>query len=171
MGHRATDNAAGSPPRRRGTLRSVLIASSHTRFTPAQAGNTRSGRPSRPHPSVHPRAGGEHNSGPPSINTTTGSPPRRRGTHASLKACPLAYRFTPAQAGNTISRKSRTMQSPVHPRAGGEHENKIMNLEQFTGSPPRRRGTHRSGPGPFGDRRFTPAQAGNTFRVHVLTAS
>ena len=50
----------------------------------------------------------------------------------------------PALAGNTLSALIGRRRSPVHPRAGGEHETPHELDEIKAGSSPRRRGTRGS---------------------------
>ena len=91
-----------------------------------------------------------------------GSSPRRRGTPLDQPVLIVDQRFIPAQAGNTDPSYTRTVCTPVHPRAGGEHRTRLSLPPSASGSSPRRRGTpppQRHGDGPD---RFIPAQAGNT---------
>ena len=83
---------AGSSPRGRGTH--AVSVSPNPHRIPARAGNTGVS-------SVHPRAGGEHQSW-------------------SRPAPGEVPRFIPARAGNTWTDASGRRR-PVHPRAGGEH--------------------------------------------------
>ena len=156
----------GSSPRRRGTRARHDTRIHRDRFIPAQAGNTaasgrRSGRPS-----VHPRAGGEHNMIETYTVSADGSSPRRRGTHSARRQSPIVTRFIPAQAGNTIPTGKLGERRTVHPRAGGEHEHGTIRGFIATGSSPRRRGTRIDEPGREHHGRFIPAQAGNTIGAH-----
>ena len=58
---------------------------------------------------------------------------------------------------------------PVHPRAGGEHEEHDLEVYSECGSSPRRRGTRGGDERGCGSRRFIPAQAGNTPRARRLS--
>ncbi|AHJ68822.1 Hypothetical protein GbCGDNIH2_7191 [Granulibacter bethesdensis] len=55
--------SGGSSPRRRGTQRRPIIQDRRCRFIPAQAGNTLATRAFITAAPVHPRAGGEHDTG------------------------------------------------------------------------------------------------------------
>ncbi|ABI62267.1 Hypothetical protein GbCGDNIH1_1369 [Granulibacter bethesdensis CGDNIH1] len=72
------------------------------------------------------------------------------------------YRFIPAQAGNTSVCILCSLVIPVHPRAGGEHPVVTPVSRAMIGSSPRRRGTRRTQHQYLAQRRFIPAQAGNT---------
>ena len=115
--HRAADRpctgSAGSSPRGRGTRHAGTVLRE----------------------SVHPRAGGEHwaadrEHGRLRIPARAGNTSRSRGPSAR-------HRFIPARAGNTAAGLPRRGCIPVHPRAGGEHYERI-------------------------GMRFIPARAGNT---------
>ncbi|APH59716.1 Hypothetical protein GbCGDNIH7_1372 [Granulibacter bethesdensis] len=134
-------------------------------FLPAQAGNTSKALVTRISMPVHPSAGGEHFNELQSFGENTGSSPRRRGTHISSLACSYNIRFIPAQAGNTCQRTADTKLSPVHPRAGGEHDPLRDSPVRRVGSSPRRRGTHSLPLMWHQISRFIPAQAGNTLRI------
>ena len=154
--------AAGSPPRRRGTLPTRGSPLRRGRFTPAQAGNTFWSLLVKVFIAVHPRAGGEHVIDLRGRQPVDGSPPRRRGTPLWVSSLWVVERFTPAQAGNTAALGGKEVAESVHPRAGGEHNTWPRTVSLAIGSPPRRRGTlciHRARALSL---RFTPAQAGNT---------
>ena len=92
----------------------------------------------------------------------SGSSPRRRGTQCAHLPILRLHRFIPAQAGNTNHHIRRLVRRPVHPRAGGEHGLHHRRRARQLGSSPRRRGTQLGQLRPLVDRRFIPAQAGNT---------
>ena len=154
----------GSSPRGRGTLRSGAPGAAVYRFIPARAGNTRGCRPASGRTPVHPRAGGEHIAGVPSLSDFSGSSPRGRGTPGYGAESLDRPRFIPARAGNTTATGSSASAVSVHPRAGGEHALAAPGEVSSDGSSPRGRGTpprvRRSGWG----HRFIPARAGNTGR-------
>ena len=157
---------SGSSPRRRGTHPVLECPIPIDRFIPAQAGNTRArGTPKHSSP-VHPRAGGEHRSVERHCFRDIGSSPRRRGTLRPLWEQLSLLRFIPAQAGNTPKIKILSIWSPVHPRAGGEHLRVQSQSDPRTGSSPRRRGTPSNRDLLRLNRRFIPAQAGNTRQRH-----
>ena len=94
--------------------------------------------------------------------TTIGSSPRGRGTRKwGFERAPC-QRFIPARAGNTCSRSPTASASPVHPRAGGEHEPPAWPLHNQNGSSPRGRGTPFASYALSPTYRFIPARAGNT---------
>ena len=96
-----------------------------------------------------------------------GSSPRGRGTRRTLSYPVDCARFIPARAGNTTPKGRRRSFTPVHPRAGGEHEDGASKRISQCGSSPRGRGTpdlSLSGIFPF---RFIPARAGNTRSCRV----
>ena len=111
---------------------------------------------------VHPRAGGEHRLSISGQIAIIGSSPRGRGTRALLVDEPVQPRFIPARAGNTPACASTTRCSPVHPRAGGEHELASYEQGRGIGSSPRGRGTPANKVHALQSHRFIPARAGNT---------
>ncbi len=155
----------GSSPRLRGTRLLCLQPFLQQRFIPAPAGNTIvEGANGIPVP-VHPRACGEHAVSAQHGPIGLGSSPRLRGTLFRGRAVSVPGRFIPAPAGNTGTHAVCGCQSPVHPRACGEHGLAGIVYQQEPGSSPRLRGT----PG-ISDRngsryRFIPAPAGNTADV------
>ena len=112
--------AAGSSPRKRGTVLKFVLARLATRFIPAQAGNrslrTRNALPV----AVHPRASGEQSFRLLAPVMAPGSSPRKRGTDQPVVDLDQHLRFIPAQAGNRSSWSRRPPRSAVHPRASGE---------------------------------------------------
>ena len=158
----STRSTTGSSPRRRGTPGIGIDQLLKLRFIPAQAGNTAPDRQGPRRRTVHPRAGGEHPRCQVARWGPYGSSPRRRGTPIELAPGVVEHRFIPAQAGNTSSRRSLAWSRPVHPRAGGEHQIRVVYHPRISGSSPRRRGTRPRRPPASARRRFIPAQAGNT---------
>ena len=154
----------GSSPRGRGTLLPRAAPYLDDRFIPARAGNTYAPAGPLPDKPVHPRAGGEHFSGIPSICSRTGSSPRGRGTLWRVAGSPGPNRFIPARAGNTDRQRGRHVPDPVHPRAGGEHSRPTSYCARGTGSSPRGRGTPVRLDQQVRGGRFIPARAGNTCR-------
>ncbi len=71
-------------------------------------------------------------------------------------------RITPAHAGNTWSRLSRSLVSGDHPRTCGEHYTYDLNGKRCKGSPPHMRGTPASEAAAEKPAGITPAHAGNT---------
>ena len=92
-----------------------------------------------------------------------GSSPQARGTPPNNPPSRLNPRFIPAGAGNTKaapgSRPSRT----VHPRRRGEHTGSGVQEDFGYGSSPQARGTLHGIGQSYGNCRFIPAGAGNTF--------
>ena len=152
----------GSSPRGRGTRALRRGGAGVTRFIPARAGNTRSRFRSAVRQSVHPRAGGEHYSLIDKVGREYGSSPRGRGTLDTRPGPRRSCRFIPARAGNTTPPSAPGTASPVHPRAGGEHQARFEPLSRAAGSSPRGRGTREVSVVVTGIFRFIPARAGNT---------
>ena len=118
---RRASSLAGSSPRARGTLCSLVCWSAPRRFIPACAGNTaRTIRP-RPWATVHPRVRGEHCWSTLISAQVYGSSPRARGTLRTAPASRRACRFIPACAGNTVTGYCPHGAPAVHPRVRGEH--------------------------------------------------
>ena len=152
----------GSSPRGRGTPLGGRFLRAEHRFIPARAGNTTHCRRNRTRSAVHPRAGGEHNPAGYGALKARGSSPRGRGTLLCHPSLSPSCRFIPARAGNTQPAAEFSRESPVHPRAGGEHFGKNVGLEDYIGSSPRGRGTRFSKLLDLVVARFIPARAGNT---------
>ena len=160
--HRRLLRLVGSSPRVRGTLALATRLALTQRFIPARAGNT-SGQVSEPCMSaVHPRACGEHASTLAGISPSVGSSPRVRGTPDGSSLTDCRTRFIPARAGNTMTARTRSCRSTVHPRACGEHLHAIAHDVRAIGSSPRVRGTRPDHGRHVRPRRFIPARAGNT---------
>ena len=136
----------GSAPRSRGTREQRQEDLNIIRFSPALAGNTRTGTAHPPRRAVQPRARGEHPRSPRCSVSLVGSAPRSRGTR---------WRDSKLRR-----------QHAVQPRARGEHSSAASTGVDCTGSAPRSRGTR----GSFGHLRaqirFSPALAGNTSTGH-----
>ena len=135
--------AGGSSPRMRGTLLAQLIPNLVHRFIPAHAGNTGTSGSCRRATPVHPRACGEHQQQLQFHRDYRGSSPRMRGTRDRARDRDAGNRFIPAHAGNTASRKATGATSAVHPRACGEHAERLGREPRGFGSSPRMRGTPR----------------------------
>ena len=131
--------ADGSSPRGRGTRTGSAFDDALHRFIPARAGNTLPRGRARAGRAVHPRAGGEHTSAVAVAPVLIGSSPRGRGTPPSRQRRALSDRFIPARAGNTRLHPRLLSQSPVHPRAGGEHAEGHSACQADIGSSPRGR--------------------------------
>ena len=131
----------GSSPRGRGTYRHLRQRRHRHRFIPARAGNICPIRRRGPVPSVHPRAGGEHEGHRVPPLAQAGSSPRGRGTCLSTHRTRAYLRFIPARAGNIATAGTPWRRNPVHPRAGGEHRSRRRSASERYGSSPRGRGT------------------------------
>ncbi len=151
----------GSSPRLRGTSRPAIVIGVGLRFIPAPAGNI--GRPScwPIHPSVHPRACGEHLGCRRRSCAAVGSSPRLRGTFCYQGLERHYLRFIPAPAGNIGDPRENATIATVHPRACGEHSRIVLVEVVYLGSSPRLRGTFGHQADEFLHRRFIPAPAGN----------
>ena len=93
----------GSSPRGRGKQRVGTAAADMVGFIPARAGKTRASSTPLRASAVHPRAGGENNSGPTRRSARMGSSPRGRGKRCGSHDQPPCLRFIPARAGKTLS--------------------------------------------------------------------
>ena len=90
----------GSPPRVRGTARTLLLAPKSWRITPACAGNSLLRCGSSAFARDHPRVCGEQRTKIFQRVIRAGSPPRVRGTGNTLVRPSGQGRITPACAGN-----------------------------------------------------------------------
>jgi len=132
------------------------------RFIPARAGNTLLVANQYGLSPVHPRASGEHYQRRYLSDRARGSSPRERGTQHPYHDADALRRFIPARAGNTMALTIGMMESPVHPRASGEHDIAGSVDHDNGGSSPRERGTPLAASHPSEIARFIPARAGNT---------
>ena len=94
-----------------------------------------------------------------------GSPPRVRGTGFRLVISPMAFRITPACAGNSKLFYALNRQILDHPRVCGEQHTLATTAGGAGGSPPRVRGTVNGLYQSYYRMRITPACAGNSFCV------
>ncbi|OAZ75828.1 hypothetical protein SRCM100623_00345 [Acetobacter pasteurianus] len=163
----------GSSPRVRGTPSVLDNGSRVARFIPACAGNTLAYSEIVKGFPVHPRVCGEHEGQAVVSNHVGGSSPRVRGTLRDGKAVASITRFIPACAGNTKTRLIRSRVFSVHPRVCGEHKCCASLCQCTRGSSPRVRGTLAFKKKTWGQKRFIPACAGNTWQplrhVHLTT--
>ena len=95
-------SARGSSPRLRGTELPGTNSNGVFRFIPAPAGNGSLITASTKSAAVHPRACGERYSSSLSLDSSTGSSPRLRGTVPSVVYAHDGKRFIPAPAGNGL---------------------------------------------------------------------
>ena len=92
---------------------------------------------------------------------TPGSSPHARGTQCSIVRTRQNPRFIPACAGNATFQDLADVYMSVHPRMRGERLARPTPHQQYPGSSPHARGTHRERPSLAAHRRFIPACAGN----------
>ncbi len=151
----------GSPPRVRGTVLRLRNRHHITRITPACAGNRNHGGRLWLWGWDHPRVCGEQTRPAAAILSTSGSPPRVRGTVQNILTKHIIHGITPACAGNRSRPllKYRALQD--HPRVCGEQVSPCSPCGPFMGSPPRVRGTDRANLQILGRYGITPACAGN----------
>ena len=160
----------GSSPRLRGTQSERHRRRRGLGIIPALAGNTTHPNRATRAKWDHPRACGEHVMNTATDPLVVGSSPRLRGTHRGGRRSVVPTGITPALAGNTRCRPTRSRRAGDHPRACGEHRSSMSLHPAAVGSSPRLRGTrHRCGrqcqrPG------IIPALAGNTRNAMAGTA-
>ena len=151
----------GSAPRVRGTVLRPGASAELRRFSPACAGNGRTGPARHPPSTVQPRVCGERELQEHAKWGEDGSAPRVRGTDLKGTGERGMGRFSPACAGNGSNPALTTISSPVQPRVCGERLESAAWISCGPGSAPRVRGTvrYRLRQRPRG--RFSPACAGN----------
>ncbi len=71
-----------------------------------------------------------------------GAPPRGRGRLRAVREAIAALRSTPAWAGTTERRCSRSCRAAEHPRVGGDDLTEAHVAPELVGAPPRGRGRH-----------------------------
>ena len=138
------------------------LAGNIMRITPADAGKTAAVANQTTTARDHPRGCGENTAIAASMPINIGSPPRMRGKPINWLSVAVSYRITPADAGKTRAKRTKTMPPQDHPRGCGENAPARSSSSPTQGSPPRMRGK------PFAPRRYhyrvgiTPADAGKT---------
>ena len=98
-------NALGSPPHMRGTVVSSDSSRGKIGITPAHAGNSGCLYGKFNLPKDHPRTCGEQIFRATEMQLQKGSPPHMRGTDIPPELSSMAYRITPAHAGNSNPRE------------------------------------------------------------------
>ena len=121
----------GSPPLARGIQGGAEIDAHGGRITPACAGNTYSILVSNDNDLDHPRLRGEYQRRLYLLYYEKGSPPLARGILVVDENTGIAYRITPACAGNTLSALTNFALIRDHPRLRGEYTKKIPYLQPF----------------------------------------
>ena len=152
----------GSSPRVRGTDRITHRAHARHRFIPACAGNSLTYLQLWRVPTVHPRVCGEQKLGNQLRRYVFGSSPRVRGTVFPSAQLVDRGRFIPACAGNRHRRRWGFPHETVHPRVCGEQCNNGIQIDPYSGSSPRVRGTGSPHLVGYCRKRFIPACAGNS---------
>ena len=99
---------------------------------------------------------------------TEGSPPPVRGILSCNNRCSVKNGLTPACAGNTACSLMKWVIPWAHPRLCGEYSLSQYRNMRLWGSPPPVRGIHAAGCHLPGERRLTPACAGNTIFICIL---
>ena len=132
------------------------------RLIPADAGNTGLSADVCRVRAVHPRGRGEHPRATANAVNAAGSSPRTRGTRVAQLLDHGGERFIPADAGNTPPCRRSSPAASVHPRGRGEHSEQRAAKHGNYGSSPRTRGTLHAANREVLERRFIPADAGNT---------
>ena len=110
----------------------------------------------------HPRMRGEDPVVRESDSPSAGSPPHARGRLEGDHLIVRYTRITPACAGKTMRRTSRSTLRRDHPRMRGEDLSVAQTTKSVSGSPPHARGRLRRRERRIRARRITPACAGKT---------
>ena len=152
----------GSPPRMRGKLNVRHLFDKFRRITPADAGKTYCPCLSPWAAQDHPRGCGENQYANKPHLWGLGSPPRMRGKLDVIRSKNCFYRITPADAGKTALRLSRSLLIQDHPRGCGENQGAVSKRGHCLGSPPRMRGKLLIWNFARGLWGITPADAGKT---------
>ena len=159
----------GSSPRMRGIRFFQVRRHGCDRFIPADAGNTGIQGGLLVGFAVHPRGCGEYILAGNALIVRSGSSPRMRGILSWRFRLTIAGRFIPADAGNTRSSEAGGYVFAVHPRGCGEYARCTPLDWLMIGSSPRMRGIRSASQRSASQRRFIPADAGNTTR-HTITS-
>ena len=138
-------------------------------ITPACAGKSLCGRCTRRGSRDHPRVCGEKVIAVGKKKSGWGSPPRVRGKVDDAETGDLVHRITPACAGKRVTPSLFLVLHRDHPRVCGEKEARGWPKEQVWGSPPRVRGKVLIRPETRFGFRITPACAGKSSRICIIT--
>ena len=115
----------------------------------------------------HPRGCGENTAIAASMPINIGSPPRMRGKPINWLSVAVSYRITPADAGKTRAKRTKTMPPQDHPRGCGENALSAAKRSVHVGSPPRMRGKPLFCVMIYKTFGITPADAGKTIACPV----
>ena len=154
----------------RGKLQSLRRYDPRSRITPAHAGKTMVFTGSSTCESDHPRTCGENRLMSCLFSPLIGSPPHMRGKHSPGDRTGTSGRITPAHAGKTKQSGPISALPADHPRTCGENLTCLMIVVALIGSPPHMRGKLSSFQRLVLVRRITPAHAGKTTLVFVISS-
>ncbi len=160
--HRYYRQIAGPPPRSRGSRDTPYHRASLKGPTPALAGITGNENADIGEFEAHPRARGDHPPGKKSDIAIAGPPPRSRGSPRTFLKRSFRTRPTPALAGITADKAKAKTWKTAHPRARGDHIQRLRSPLPIPGPPPRSRGSLPHLLLPYEATRPTPALAGIT---------
>ena len=170
-GHKARDcHPEGSPPRVRGKPSPHILHRGRRRITPACAGKTLVIGLNITFSGDHPRVCGENIESFAFILSSQGSPPRVRGKQNRCNPPVSRPRITPACAGKTRTCTTTDSSCRDHPRVCGENQDMYDHRQLMQGSPPRVRGKRLFYRAVSERRGITPACAGKTVVVRLVTA-
>ena len=159
----------GSPPHVRGKQHRIDQSCRLMGITPACAGKTTW---RRNHGNVfedHPRMCGENYDLAVLYRFRLGSPPHVRGKLSMIGAVAFRSGITPACAGKTLTISLASTLSKDHPRMCGENLVGNLELTRKTGSPPHVRGKLEMSGSAVTKQGITPACAGKTVSMRLVT--
>ncbi len=133
-------SCTGLPPLARGAPRLKLASSHAGRPTPACAGSTVVARSYTRLVKAYPRLRGEHVERAGGRNPSAGLPPLARGAPDASERRLVPARPTPACAGSTPARWTRSIFRWAYPRLRGEHGGVLRGRVLMRGLPPLARG-------------------------------
>ena len=152
----------GSPPRVRERPGFGAPSAGRRRITPACAGKTAKRPPPPARVGDHPRVCGKDSRRMIFLMMSEGSPPRVRERRLLRWTGHGGPGITPACAGKTLPRESRTLGRTDHPRVCGKDRVNAAISRNGLGSPPRVRERRPYTSRRFDSARITPACAGKT---------
>ena len=159
----------GSPPQVRGKPSATRAAMLRSRITPAGAGKTYREMREKISRQDHPRRCGENLNIFSNSPKTLGSPPQVREKLAVRPLGRHQERITPAGAGKTIGVHPELFAVKDHPRRCGENCQLCSPYFNAPGSPPQVRGKPFSFSSFTAYSRITPAGAGKTIPISMLS--
>ena len=162
-------NDKGSPPHTRGQGHPQHTHHTRRGITPAHAGTRQWSQSQKCSPRDHPRTRGDKERWKPVVADLVGSPSHTRGQVQFTFLGKESDGITPAHAGTRRTRHAFTQNVRDHPRTRGDKNLHRCRCRCSAGSPPHTRGQAITLKANQRRERITPAHAGTSRSVWILT--